>query len=133
MTEGVRIDRWLWAARFFKTRGLAKHAIDGGKVELNGHRAKPAKAVQIGDHLLITREHARLELEVRGLSERRLGAPLAAELYEETPDSISAREVAAEARRLRRADLTRPPGRPDKHARRRLSALKKTTGDDPEN
>ena len=124
MSEGVRIDRWLWASRLFKTRALAKKAIDGGKVDLNGHRAKPSKLVQLGDRVSITRDDFRLDLDVTGLAEKRLGAALAAGLYQETPESAASREQALEQRRLRRQDGTRPERRPDKRSRRRLRDLK---------
>ncbi|MDJ0655910.1 MAG: RNA-binding S4 domain-containing protein [Xanthomonadales bacterium] len=124
MPEGVRIDRWLWSCRLFKTRGLAKKAIDGGKVDLNGHRAKPSRLVQVGDRISITREHFSLEVNVTGLAEKRLGAALAAGLYQETAESAAAREDALEQRRLRRQDSTRPERRPDKRSRRRLRDLK---------
>ncbi|MEM1089188.1 MAG: RNA-binding S4 domain-containing protein [Pseudomonadota bacterium] len=119
MSDSVRIDRWLWAARLFKTRGLAKAALDGGKVDLNGQRAKPSKAVKPGDILRVSREDFRLELEVLGLSDRRLGAALAAELYQESEASAAAREEALARRRERR-----DAGRPDKRSRRLLKALK---------
>ncbi len=98
---------------------MAKAALDGGKVDLNGQRAKPSKAVKPGDMLRVSREDFRLELEVLGLSDRRLGAALAAELYRETDASVEAREEAV-ARRRERQDA----GRPDKRSRRLLKALK---------
>ncbi|MFK7957454.1 MAG: RNA-binding S4 domain-containing protein [Lysobacterales bacterium] len=113
------MDRWLWAARLYKTRGLAKAALVGGKVDLNGQRAKPAKSVQLGDVIRMSRGDVRLELQVNGLSERRVGAALAAELYTETPASQEARREAEERRRSRDDS-----GRPDKRARRLLKALK---------
>ena len=122
--EGVRIDRWLWSCRLFKTRGLAKKAIDGGKVDLNGHRAKPSKLVHLGDLVSVTRDNFSLEVEVTGLAEKRLGAALAAGLFQETAQSAAAREDALEQRRLRRQDTTRPVRRPDKRSRRQLRDLK---------
>ena len=124
MAEGVRIDRWLWATRLFKTRALAKKAIDGGKVDLNGHRAKPSKLVQTGDRICVTRDQFRLEVDVTGLAEKRVGAALAVGLYQETPESAALREDALEQRRLRRQDTTRPDRRPDKRSRRQLRDLK---------
>ena len=122
MDAPVRIDKWLWAARMFKTRPLAVEAVNGGRVELNGARVKPSRDVKPGDELVITRgEGVRQTVVVRGTAERRTAASIAQELYEETPESIAAREAHAEQRRL-----TAPPpifqggGRPTKRDRRRL-------------
>ena len=93
----VRIDKWLWAARFFKTRGLAADAIDGGKIRYDGERPKPAKEVKLGAVLRITRPDGEWEVIVRGLSSQRRGAPEAALLYEETEQSRQRRERQAEA------------------------------------
>ena len=120
----VRADVWLWAARFVKTRSLAKHAIDGGKVELNGATCKPSKAVHVGDRLLITRGEERLDVVVAGLSEQRGPAPVAQALYRESDESIAAREAARAQRRLGAAGLLRPPTRPDKQARRQIIKFK---------
>ena len=122
--DGVRIDRWLWAARFFKTRGAATEAVLGGRVHLNGSRAKPAKEVRAGDRLEITVADARREVVVQAVAERRGPASVASTLYEETPDSIARRERIAAERRLARplgADLGM---RPTKRDRRRLEALR---------
>jgi len=119
--QGVRVDRWLWAARFFKTRGLAQDAVAGGRVHVNGQRVKPAKAVKAGDRLEITRGDDRVEVIVEALSGRRGPAPEARALYAETAESVAAREARQEARRLKAAG--RGPGpahRPDKRDRRRL-------------
>ena len=123
--EQVRVDRWLWAARFFKTRGLATEAVSGGRVQVNGVRAKPAKNVHVGDTLEITIGALRRTVEVTGLAERRGSASVAATLYSETPESVEARERFVLERRL-----TRPLGadlgaRPTKLARRRLDALRR--------
>ena len=120
----VRADVWLWAARFFKTRSLAKHAIDGGKVELNGASCKPSRAVHVGDRLHISRGEERLEVVVAGLSEQRGPAPVAQTLYRETEGSIAAREAARAQRKLGAAGLLRPPTRPDKQARRQIIKFK---------
>ena len=123
--EQVRIDRWLWAARFFKTRGLATEAVAGGRVQVNGLRAKPAKNVQVGDRLEITVGALRRTVDVTGLAERRGSASVAATLYSETPESIEARERFVLERRLARplgADLG---PRPTKLARRQLDALRR--------
>ena len=116
----VRIDRWLWAARFFKTRALAQAAIRGGHVHLNGVRVKPSRELKVGDGLSIARGPERFEIEVRGLSEKRGPAKVAAELYEEDPGSIARREAEREERRLQRQLVTGPERRPDKRARRKI-------------
>jgi ribosome-associated heat shock protein Hsp15 len=125
-TPGVRADVWLWAARFFKTRALAKEAIVGGKVELNDAACKPAKTVHIGDQLKITRGEERFVAVVAALSEKRGPAPEARKLYTETEESIAERERQREDRRLTGGALLRPEGKPDKHARRLIQDLKKT-------
>ena len=117
----MRLDRWLWAARFYKTRSLATEAVSGGRVHANGQAAKPSREVRPGDLLEITKGQVRLEVVVRGLAERRGPASEAALLYEETEESRAAREVLAEQRRL--AAQVRPDhgGRPTKRDRRRLN------------
>jgi len=120
---GVRLDVWLWAARFFKTRALSKQAADGGKVEVNGAAGKPSRTLHVGDRLRITRGEERFEIDVAALSEQRGPASVAQALYRETPESIAARAAAAETRRLQGASLARPPKRPDKRARRLIRAL----------
>jgi ribosome-associated heat shock protein Hsp15 len=119
--ERVRIDKWLWAARFYKSRSLASDAVSGGLAQLNGARVKPSKEVAVGDELAFTIGQTRRVVIVRGVSERRGPAKEAVKLYEETPESISARAIAAEQRRLQPP----PPGaelgmRPTKRDRRRL-------------
>ncbi|WP_267224349.1 RNA-binding S4 domain-containing protein [Dyella silvae] len=121
-TDAVRADVWLWAARFFKTRSLAKQAIDGGKIDLNDGTCKPAKAVHVGDVLRIGRGEERLEVEVLALSEKRGPAPAAQALYRESEASVAAREAAKAQRKL--VGAMAPPGRPDKQARRELRRLK---------
>lgn len=123
--EDVRLDRWLWAARFFKTRGLAQEAIAGGHVHLNGQRAKAARGVRPGDRLDISRGTERFEIEIIALAARRGPAATARALYQETAASVAAREAARQLRR----DLagSRPPAtRPDKRARRRIISFTKT-------
>jgi len=123
--EEVRLDRWLWAARFFKTRALAQQAIMGGHVHVNGQRSKAARPVHPGDRLEITRGEEKMEVEIVALSVRRGPAPVARKLYAETADSIATREAALQLRR----DLagSRPPAtRPDKRARRRIISFTKT-------
>ena len=119
----VRLDVWLWAARFFKTRSLSKQAADGGKVEVNGAAGKPSRALHMGDRLRITRGEERFEIDVVALAEQRGPASVAHGLYRETPESAAARAAAAEMRRLQGASLARPPKRPDKRARRLIRAL----------
>lgn len=121
----MRIDKWLWAARFFKSRSLAADAVTGGLAQLNGARVKPSREVCIDDRLEITTGQTRRVVIVRGLSERRGPAREAMKLYEETPASIAARERAAEQRRL----MSPPPGadlgmRPTKRDRRRLDSAR---------
>ncbi|MEO5622887.1 MAG: RNA-binding S4 domain-containing protein [Dokdonella sp.] len=119
----VRLDVWLWAARFFKTRALAKNAIEGGKIELNDAAAKPAKNVRIGDRLRISRGEDRFEIDVIALSEKRGSAAIAQQLYCETEAGRIAREAAAEQRRLAMAGYIKPATKPNKRARRLIHAL----------
>jgi ribosome-associated heat shock protein Hsp15 len=121
----VRIDKWLWAARFFKTRSAATGAVLGGRVHVNGTRAKPAKDVAPGDEVQVTVGVVRRTVEVLLLSDKRGPATVAATLYRETPESIEEREHTAAERRLSRpvgADLG---ARPTKLDRRRLEALRR--------
>jgi ribosome-associated heat shock protein Hsp15 len=122
--DQVRIDRWLWAARFFKTRGAATDAVVGGRVHLNGARVKPAKEVRAGDVLRVTIGDVRREVVVRGVAERRGPASVAATLYEETPESIARREQRAAERRLGRPLGVELGVRPTKRDRRRLDELR---------
>ena len=126
--ERVRIDKWLWAARFFKTRSLATEAVAGGHVHMNGVRAKPAKAVGAGDTLAITVGRVAFDVVVRGVSERRGPAAQAALLYEETTESRERREREAQERRLVRAPGIDLGPRPTKRDRRRLDSLKRGPG-----
>ena len=119
----VRIDVWLWAARFFRTRTLAKQAVDTGKVEVGGQRPKPSRAVRVGDALRVVRGEDTFEIEVLGLSDERGPAPVAQQLYRETPASLEAREAARDARRAARDGYRPPEQRPDKRARRLIRAL----------
>ena len=122
----MRVDKWLWAARFFKTRGLATETVLRGRVHVNGVRAKPAREVRLGDLLEITVGEVRWAVTVRGLADKRGPATVAATLYDETPESRVARERQAAERRLSRplgADLG---ARPTKQDRRRLEALRRS-------
>jgi ribosome-associated heat shock protein Hsp15 len=120
MSDPVRIDKWLWAARFFKTRSLATDAIDGGKVRLNGERCKPARNVQIGDVLDIDNGSNAWQVRIAGLSGQRGPAPVARLLYAETEEGMHKRQQESE----RRALFTEPgadiKGRPTKRDRRML-------------
>ncbi len=120
--ERVRIDKWLWAARFYKTRSLATEAIAGGKVELNGERAKPAKTVKVGDEVRVRVGPYEHVLIVRALGERRGPASVAQTLYEETPASIEARErLSAQLKMAPPTFVYEEKGRPTKKDRRDLS------------
>ncbi len=123
--RSVRLDKWLWAARFFKTRSIAADAVGGGKVQLNGERAKPAKHVKAGDKLVVRSGDYEWSIAVKAVSERRSPAVQAQELYEETEQSRLAREEkAAQLKAERRAmpDLGR--GRPTKRERRKIIRFK---------
>lgn len=117
-TKKVRADKWLWAARFFKTRSQATQAVNGGKVHLNGARFKPSHSVSINDELRIQKGPYEFVVIVKGLLEKRVSAPLAQELYEETGESIAAREESREKRRLIRGANVMPEKRPSKRDRR---------------
>ena len=118
----VRIDKWLWAARFFKTRSLASRAVNGGRVHLNGRRVKAARAVLLGDELRISRNELEFVVTVLELADRRGPARIARTLYEESEESIRARELRREERRMRRAleQQVAPPKRPSKRDRRKI-------------
>jgi ribosome-associated heat shock protein Hsp15 len=122
--ETVRLDKWLWAARFFKTRALAADACDMGRVDSNGHRAKPARDVRLGDTLRITNEAGVFEIEVLTLTEVRGPAAVAQTLYRENPASIAARAAAAEERKQRLAMGAITDSRPNKRDRREIAKLR---------
>lgn len=117
--DKVRLDKWLWAARFYKTRALAKEAIEGGKVHCRGERCKPSKEPRLGDEYVIRAGFDERTVVVRALSVVRRGAPEAQLLYEETADSLSRREAAAELRKDGALGL-QTDGRPSKKQRRQL-------------
>lgn len=126
-----RVDRWLWAARFFKTRGLARKAIEAGKVEVNGARAKPARTIGAGDRLRIGTPAATFEVVVDALNHQRRPATEARQLYTETEASRVAREHEAEAHRERRAAVVFDRGRPDRRERRAsIRFRRRQAGDD---
>lgn len=117
--DKVRLDKWLWAARFYKTRQIATEAITGGKVHLNGQRTKPGKEVKVGSHLRIHTESAEFDVEVRVLASQRRPALEAHTFYEETPESRTRREQVSESRRLERMLSPRPShGKMNKKDRR---------------
>ncbi|MCW8962425.1 MAG: S4 domain-containing protein [Gammaproteobacteria bacterium] len=124
--DSVRIDKWLWAARFFKTRSLASKAVAGGKVHLNGGRIKASKTVVPGDSLVIQRVDDQYTVMVLALSDRRGPAKVAQTLYEETAESLAARQDNREARRLSMQSSPAPKARPDKRARRLIHRFKET-------
>ena len=123
--QKCRLDKWLWAARFFKTRSLAADAIDGGKIHVDGDRVKPAKEVKLGAIIRIRNKDFEIEVEVAGLSIQRRGAPEAALLFQETPESQTKRQNAAITRETEHAKRERGAGRPTKRQQR---DIKRFTG-----
>lgn len=123
--QRLRLDKWLWAARLFRTRAKAKEAITGGKVQADGQRAKPAREIAVGCVLRVRRGDDELTLEVLALSDQRRGAPEAQALYRETPASIEARSEAAARRRAARQAIQLPAARPDRRDRRILERIKR--------
>src|SRR6266540_2811891 len=123
MTESVRLDKWLWAARFFKTRALAAAAVAGGKVQVNGSRAKPAKQVQLGDNLRVRLGPYDWIITVSAVTERRGSARDAQLLYAESPAGRAARERLAEAHKIAPTPAYQGKGRPTKKDRRKLELL----------
>ena len=121
--DSVRVDKWLWAARFFKTRALASAAVAGGKVHVNGSQAKPAKPVQAGDQLRVRVGPYDWILTVRAVTERRGSSKDAQLLYDESPDGKAARERLAEAHKIAPAPTYQGKGRPTKKERRELQRL----------
>lgn len=126
----VRLDKWLWAARFFKTRSLAKQAIEGGKVHYEGARSRVSKDVQIGASLQIRRGWDEITVEVLALSDQRGPAIVAQQLYRETPASIAAREQNAALRRAANAGMDGPKRRPGKRDRRLIHRFKNRNSPD---
>ena len=124
--QKVRLDKWLWAARFFKTRALAKAAIEGGKVHLGGQRVKVSKEVAVGDTLQIRQGWDEKVIVIAALSAQRRGASEAQLLYEETKESIEKRESEAAARKAAGGMIDRPAGRPTKKQRRQIHRFKES-------
>lgn len=116
----LRIDKWLWAARFFKTRSLAKAAIESGKVQLDGVRVKVSREISAGDQIRVRQGWDERDIVVLAISGQRRGAPEAQMLYQETQESIARREQSAQARKLAGGMTERPLKRPDKRARRQI-------------
>ena len=123
--DRIRVDKWLWAARFFKTRSIAKTAIEGGKVHLDGQRVKVSREISVGETLVIKQGWDEKEIVVRSLSAQRGPAPAARELYEETAASIEKRERKAQARKAAGGAVARPTQKPGKHQRKALERLRK--------
>lgn len=121
--EGMRLDAWLWAARFFKTRALAKHAVELGRVQVEGQDAKPSRLVRPGVRLNIARGDEIFEVQVKGLAQQRGPAKIASTLYEESEASIAARAEARAQARAAHAGYSAPETKPDKRARRLIRAL----------
>ena len=124
MDSSVRLDKWLWAARFFKTRSVAREAVSGGKVHLNGNRAKPGRSLNIGDELRIQRGEEEYTITVLELSIRRGPAVVARTFYEESEQSRIKREQHAEQRKLEHQQHATRERRPDKRQRRRIVRFK---------
>ena len=120
----MRLDKWLWTARFYKTRSLASAAIDGGKVKLSGVAVKPAKEVKLGDQLQIRAGDQLWVVSVAGFCEQRRPAPEAQQLYRETPESIQERTRQAELRKIAPTPLSENKGRPTKRDRRQLNEFR---------
>lgn len=126
--DQVRLDKWLWAARFYKTRTIAKEMIDGGKVHYNGQRTKPNKAVEVGGIIKLRQGNEEKEVEVTALSTQRRGAPQAQLLYKETEKSVEQRAKIAIARKINALTMPHPDRRPNKKERRDLLKFKHQDG-----
>ncbi|AWK40108.1 ribosome-associated heat shock protein Hsp15 [Photorhabdus laumondii subsp. laumondii] len=124
--QAVRLDKWLWAARFYKTRAIAREMIDGGKVHYNGQRSKPSKLVELGAEIKLRQGNDERIVEVLVLSNHRRGAPEAQQLYQETEASMTNREKMAIARKMNALTMPHPDRRPDKKERRTLIKFKNT-------
>jgi len=127
--DGMRLDKWLWVARFFKTRALATEAINGGKIHMNGQRVKPGKEIGLGARLQISKDQYVWDITVTALNAQRRPASEAALLYEETPESRAKRQAEVERRRLDREMGVQPDQRPDKKDRRVIHRFKREMGE----
>ncbi|MBF0784728.1 ribosome-associated heat shock protein Hsp15 [Muribacter muris] len=127
--DGVRLDKWLWTARFYKTRSIAKAMIEGGKVHYNGQRAKTSKLVEIGALIKLRQGNEEKEVAVLALSDQRRGAPEAQRLYRETEQSLETREKLAFARKANALSMPHPDRRPNKKERRDLIKFKHINSD----
>ncbi len=130
-TESVRLDKWLWAARFYKTRAMAREMIDGGKVHYNGQRTKPGKIVELNATVKLRQGNDERIIEILEISSQRKGAPDAQLLYRETSESIEQREKIAQARKMNALTMPHPERRPDKKERRTLLKFKQTNSHEP--
>ena len=124
LTEAIRLDKWLWAARFYKTRSVARDAIAGGKVQYNGQRCKPSRVVELGAQIKVPQGYDLVEIEVLALRSQRQSAPLARQMYQESVESEVLRAKNAEARRLNAFHSPKPDHRPDKKQRRQIIQFK---------
>lgn len=122
--NGVRLDKWLWAARFYKTRALAREMVEGGKVHYNGQRSKPGKIVEIGAEIRLRQGNDEKTIIILQIQSQRKGAPEAQSMYQETESSIDKRETFAQARKLNALTMPHPDRRPDKKERRNLIRFK---------
>ena len=127
-TDGVRLDRWLWSARFFKTRQMAADAVRSGRVLLNNKRTKPAKPVHIGDQIRIRKADFRYAIQVTALSKTRVGASHAVTLYDESEQSVETRKTLRTQLKLQRSGSHPAKGRPSKRERRQLNRLRVPQG-----
>lgn len=122
-SAAVRLDKWLWAARFYKTRSLARQMIEGGKVDYNGAKAKPSRTVEVGANIKLLQGYSRKEIIVKAISETRGPAPVAMQLYEETAESIKRREEEAKLNKVAALLNPHPDTKPNKKERRELDNL----------
>ncbi|MCP3698476.1 MAG: ribosome-associated heat shock protein Hsp15 [Aliivibrio sp.] len=124
-SDGIRLDKWLWAARFYKTRSIARNMVDGGKVQYNGQRSKPSKLVEVGAEIKLRQgNNEEISVIIEIVSDQRRGAPIAQTLYKETPISIKQREENAKLRKLNSLGSPHPDKRPDKKQRRDIMRFK---------
>ncbi len=124
-SDGIRLDKWLWAARFYKTRSIARNMVDGGKVQYNGQRSKPSKLVEEGAEIKLRQgNNEEISVIIEIVSDQRRGAPIAQTLYKETPISIKQREENAKLRKLNSLGSPHPDKRPDKKQRRDIMRFK---------